>query len=347
MVVWASQATLNRLTDRPWLVKRHEPALESTYARRALWQRIRLGALARAERCDLLFVPGATFATDFRPVVTMSRNALPFELPEQARYGFSKTGIRLLLLRWMQSRSFRKADGTIFLTAYAKQAVHAVTGPLPGHINIIPHGLDRRFFRPPRTQRSIEACSAVDPFRILYASIVDLYKHQWHVAEAVARLRIAGLPVSLELVGPAYPPALRRLREVMNRFDPQGTFLVYAGPVPHEDLPARYAAADLCAFASSCENMPNILLEGMASGLPLACSDRGPMPELLGDAGLYFDPEDPLSIASALRQLIVSPDLRLRKAQAAVERAQQYSWARCAQETFAFLQQVAEQRGTH
>ncbi len=87
--------------------------------------------------------------------------------------------------------------------------------------------------------------------------------------------------------------------------------------------------------------MPNILLEGMASGLPIACSDRGPMPEVLGDAGVYFDPEDVGSIRRAIQQLIVSPELRSEKAQAAFERICGYSWRRCADETFGFLAEVA------
>ena len=71
--------------------------------------------------------------------------------------------------------------------------------------------------------------------------------------------------------------------------------------------------------------MPNILLEGMAAGLPMACSRMGPMPEILGDAGIYFDPEDANSIAGALRELIESPDLRTKLAQAASDRAQVFS----------------------
>jgi glycosyltransferase involved in cell wall biosynthesis len=61
------------------------------------------------------------------------------------------------------------------------------------------------------------------------------------------------------------------------------------------------------------------------------------MPELLGDAGIYFDPEQPEEIAAAIRQLIASPDLRAEKARAAYQRAQALSWARCADETFDFL----------
>ena len=89
--------------------------------------------------------------------------------------------------------------------------------------------------------------------------------------------------------------------------------------------------------ASSCENQPIILLETMAAGLPIASSSRGPMPEVLGDAGLYFDPERPEDIASTLRQLICAPELRQILAERSYRRASSYSWKTCAAETFSFL----------
>ena len=93
-------------------------------------------------------------------------------------------------------------------------------------------------------------------------------------------------------------------------------------------------------YASSCENLPNILIEAMAAGLPIASSSRGPMPEVLGDAGLYFDPEDPAGLALRLRELVESHELRASLAQRAFERAADYRWDRCAEQTFAFLAEV-------
>jgi glycosyltransferase involved in cell wall biosynthesis len=90
--------------------------------------------------------------------------------------------------------------------------------------------------------------------------------------------------------------------------------------------------------------MPNILIESMAAGLPIACSERGPMPEVLGDAGIYFDPEQPASIADAVRRLALDPGLRAEKAAAASKAASQFSWSRCADETFDFLASVAAQQ---
>src|SRR5262249_37913182 len=144
----------------------------------------------------------------------------------------------------------------------------------------------------------------------------------------------------LELVGPAYRPALKRLEAALARLDPQRTFIRYTGPVPPHELHDHYAQADLCLFASSCEDMPHRLLEGMASGLPVPWSRLGPMPEVLGEGGVYFDPEQPQDIAAALRKLIESVTLREQLSRSSFTRARAYSWQRCADETFAFLASV-------
>lgn len=341
ITVWAGKSTLQGLPARnAWLNLVHAPMLDRPLPFRLYWQRAKLPGLAR-EACDVLLLPGGGSAGGFCPYVTMSRNLLPFEICEMRRFGFSWTFLRLLLLRLGQTNSFRKAEGVIFLTDYARTVVMNTTKHFNGQWKIIPHGIDKRFFLRPRIQKPLHAYSQNEPFRLLYVSIVDVYKHQWHVAEAVDRVRKDGFPVMLDLVGPAYPPALKRLWHTIRKADPSGTFIHYRGPVPYPELPSHYHQADGFVFASSCENMPNILLEAMAAGLPIACSNRGPMPEILGDAGVYFDPEEPGDIASAIHTLIEDQALRDRCAWSAYQRAQGYSWDRCAKGTFDFIRQVA------
>jgi glycosyltransferase involved in cell wall biosynthesis len=338
--VWGGSANLARLPEPPWLDKRAVPALDGGLAKRLLWQRFRLPALAR-QQCDVLFVPGGNASPGgFHPMVTMSRNMLPFEWRELRRYGLSFMTARLLLLRFGQARTFARADGLIFLTGYARDAVSRVA-KLPPRVCVIPHGVEERFRLAPREPRPLSDCSPERPLRALYVSIVDVYKHQWHVARAVHTLRAAGLPIAIDFVGPAYPAALIRFQAALRTLDPEGRGLRYVGAVPFAKLHELHAAADLFVFASSCENMPNVLLEGMAAGLPIACSSRGPMPEVLGEAGVLFDPERPDEIAAALRLLAEDPALRRRLAQAAGERARQFSWERCARETLAFIAATA------
>ena len=149
--------------------------------------------------------------------------------------------------------------------------------------------------------------------------------------------------MALELVGASYDAiAEGKLQRAIALADPGGEWVTRRGSTPHAELKDIYAKADVGVFASSCENMPNILLEMMAAGLPIASSSRGPMPDMLGEAGVLFDPETVESIAWALHNLIASASLREEKAAAAFGAARQYSWRRCADETCAFLRQVAE-----
>ena len=295
---------------------------------------------SRGAQCDLLFAPGGSYGGPFRPFVTMSRNLLPFQAAERRRYGASWMYVKLGLLRRGQATTFRRANGVIFLNEYARECVLEDTGALPGATTVIPHGVDTAFRAEPRPARALESCTFEAPFRVLYVSNVEFYKHQWHVVDAVARLRAEGLPVALDLIGSAYPPAGARLERALKTCDPDGAFTAYHGAVPHRELPGHYRLADAFVFASSCENMPNILLEAMAAGLPIACANMGPMPAMLGDAGVYFDPTDPASIARAVGGLARSAQLRATLAARAFARASAYSWSTCAADTLAFLAAV-------
>jgi len=345
VIVWGGNRILSAIEDRPWLLKVRPVELDEGFVKRTWWQWRKLSKAAREAGCTLVFIPGGSYSGTFRPVVTMSRNLLPFEWKEFSRFGWSWLTIKNVILRWTQSKTFRKTDGLIFLTRYAEQCVMNVVGDINGITAIIPHGLNARFQIAPRAQRDISEYGSSQPYRLIYVSIIDEYKHQWNVVQAVSVLRQAGYPLMLDLIGPAYPPALVRLKEALDSLDPDGEWASYLGAIPYKELHQKYAQADLGIFASTCENMPNILLETMAAGLPIACSNFGPMPEVLGSAGVYFDPEDPNEIARAIRTLLDSPSSRAEKADEAFKSAAKYSWAECSNSTFAFLAQVCRARG--
>ncbi|HZH72606.1 MAG TPA: glycosyltransferase [Mariniphaga sp.] len=208
---------------------------------------------------------------------------------------------------------------------------------------IIPHGIDKRFFSPPRDHIQFNNYTYQKPFRIVYVSIIDVYKHQWHVVNAVTRLRKEGFPVDLTLIGPAYVPALRKLNKTLKKIDNYNEYIKYLGPRRYDDIQKYYGSSDLFVYASSCENLPNILLEGMASGLPIACSNLGPMPEILGDAGLYFNPEDTNDIANTILKFINSPKMCFKLALKAYKKAKYYNWKQCAQDTFKFIHMIAKE----
>jgi glycosyltransferase involved in cell wall biosynthesis len=336
--VWAFKTLLDSLPDKPWLVKHNPKALERSLFRQVWWQRRVLPKEAREAGCTVFLNTDAGTVCRFRPAVTISRDMLSYEPGEIQRYGLSKARLRLILLRYMQDQSLRMSDGVIFLTKHAANVIQKSSGKL-ARIALIPHGVGSEFKQ--QTPSRPWPTSGSRPIRCLYVSNAAMYKHQWMVVRAIAALRKRGHDLKLTLTGGGDGRAQRLLDDAIAVSDPSRSFVELLGFVPPKELPRLLAEADLFVFASSCENMPNTLVEAMAVGLPIACSNRGPMPEVLAEGGVYFDPEDADSIAAAIEKIIVNEDLRLSVAKRAKMLSEQYSWARCAAETWDFVRVVA------
>ena len=332
--VWAYRALLDALPDRPWLVKHNPRELEKSLFRQVWWQRYAFPRELRKAGCAIVLNTDAGTVCRFHPSVTMSRDLLSYEPGEIQRFGFSKARLRLILLRYIQNQSLRDADGVIFLTKHAAKAVQASAGRLE-NIVFVPHGVGREFKRATR-ERSWPRNDSRS-IRCLYVSNTALYKHQWVVVRAFAKLRASGHNVRLILAGGGTGRARRLLETELSKSDPDRSWAELMDFVPAPKLPALLGTADLFVFASSCENMPNTLLEAMAVGLPIACSNRGPMPEVLADGGVFFDPEDSESIAAAVAKIIEDEDIRESAARRAKALSEAYSWSRCAAETWDFV----------
>lgn len=334
--VWSYLKLLESIPDAPWLIKHAPPALERSLAHQLWWQYRQLPKEIRKHGCDILLSTDAGSVCRFSPAVVMSRDMLSFEAGEMKRFGLSMMWVRLLLLRFMQVGSLQRAAGALFLTQYASEVIQRFTGRLR-RVRIIPHGISEQFRM--STRRSwVDSDTAVN---CLYVSNADLYKHQWHVVRAIARLRRTGHRVRLTLIGGGSGAAETLLNDSVAEEDPFGDFVTRLDSVPHHEIPSHLAKADIFVFASSCENMPNTLVEAMASGLPIACSNRGPMPEILMDSGAFFDPESPQSIADAIAKLLSDKNLRNDFAAKSKALSNQYSWSRCARETWRFLADVS------
>ena len=335
--VWSYRELLDDLPDRPWLFKHCPSQTKQSLLRQIWWEKTVLTNELKANSCDILLNVDAGHFCKFHPNVTMSRDMLSYEAGEINRYGWSKARLRLIFLKYVQNRSLKQADGVVFLTRYASKVIQQSCGSIR-RLTFIPHGIGKNFHDIKRTLSWPN--DGGRPIRLLYISNTDWYKHQWMVVRATELLRMLNIDVILTLIGGGNGPSQQRLTEQIALSDPRGEFVSQKEFIPHASLPGYLAEADIFVFASSCENMPNTLVEAMAAGLPIACSGRGPMPEVLEDGGEYFDPEIPETIANALRKLIEDSGLRQRVSLRAKTLASRYSWERCASETWTFLVQT-------
>ena len=316
-----------------------EPGLSAPSRKsRFAWWRSKYPELLQRVQPDVILYPSGYLRGHPAnvPSVVMSQNLLPFDRREILRYGLSKMSAWLLLARVRQGRSYQQADGVIFMTKYAMHKTMRTVSRIKNP-TVIYHGLDSAFKKEPRQARSFGKW--ID---LLYVSTIYLYKHQWHVVEATDILRNKlGLDIYLTLIGGGEPIAKAKLDQVICALN-ASSYVTTVGHLAHEELPARYREAHVFVFASSCETFGLPLLEAMGLGLPIACSERGPMPEILRDGGMFFDPEDPQSIALAIRALLEDPEKRYEYAIRAYEYAKEFTWEKCSEQTFAFLRSVAK-----
>lgn len=332
--LWSYKRLLDQVPERPWVIKHNPPELEASLLEQVWWQYRTLQKEANSAGCDVLFATDATTVSRFRPLVVMSQDLLSYETGAMKSFGFGKARLRLIAILLVQNMAMKRADGVIYLTRYASRVIQSATGKL-ARTTIIPHGVGCAF----RNRMIVRQwpSGAGWPIQCLYVSNVAPYKHQWNVVRATGMLRKRGIEIRLVLVGESGGPAQRLLNKEIVACDPEGNFVDTLGAVEHERVAALMAGANIFVFASSCENLPVTLLEAMANGLPIACSDRGPMPEVLEDGGVYFNPEDPASIAEAIERIVKDEDLRLSIAKRAKELSERYSWAKCASATWEFI----------
>ena len=188
-----------------------------------------------------------------------------------------------------------------------------------------PRGVDGTLFRPDRARRDeIRAGLGFGPEDVVIA----------HVSRLAPEKNADYLAEALRLVGQARPDARFLFvgdgpsrEDLEAKMGPNARFVGYRGG---EDLADHYAAADLFAFASLTETFGNVVLEALASGLPVVAVRAGGVGEIVrpGETGILVEPGDPpAKMAGALLGLVDSPTLRREMAEAARAYALTQTWA--------------------
>jgi len=107
----------------------------------------------------------------------------------------------------------------------------------------------------------------------------------------------------------------------------------FIGAVRPEDLPALYSAARLFVLPSLYEGFGLPVLEAMACGTPVVCSNTSSLPEVAGDAALLVSPDDPVAMAQAIAQALTDETLRAQLVERGLKRAAAFSWSITARQT--------------
>ena len=143
-----------------------------------------------------------------------------------------------------------------------------------------------------------------------------------------------------DYAGDSFYSAYPALRALIAARGLEGAVL-FAGHVPDDELVELYHGARALVLPSFLEGFGLPAVEALACGTPVVASTAGSLPEVVGDAGLYFDPDDPVGLDWALRRVLTDPSLRADLAAGGPARAGRFSWGRTARLTLDAIEEVS------
>lgn len=240
-------------------------------------------------------------------------------------------------VRWLERHlppALDRAAAVLVDSDFVRREVLAAFPVPPERVHAVHLGVDARFR--PRTALATRVVLGGHGLRhgeyVLSVGTVEPRKNLRHVLAAYARLP-QGIRTRYPLVvAGARGWQAHDLERDLARLTDAGE-VRFLGHVPSEDLPLLYAGAALFVFPSLYEGFGLPPLEAMASGVPVLVSDRASLPEVVGDAGVRLDPDDPEATTRHLAALLDDPAARTRLGERGRARAARFTWQACADRT--------------
>jgi len=307
----------------------HYVDFSTGFFRLLLWEQFALPMKMRRIGADVMFSPGNFGPLMIRRQVILLRNALAVGWQEQR---FVQR-LYWIMLSWATWLSLIVAKRAIAVSGYAAQTI----APQWMHrkIDIIHHGVSELF----RAPAGLDANKRENYF--LMVSDIYIQKNIHTVIDALAQVREKHPHVLLRIAGSVLDPVyydrlcaqIERLKLTQN--------IEFLGSHPPEEIKRLYASCRAMVFASTVEAFGNPLLEAMASACPVISSNTAAMPEVAGDAVLYFAPDDAAELASKMETVLTDDSLCADLSERAVKRAQDFSWVKTAEQTAHILIETA------
>jgi glycosyltransferase involved in cell wall biosynthesis len=221
----------------------------------------------------------------------------------------------------------RRAEHIVTVSEYSKARIVERLGVAASKVTVIHNGVDSDFRCMEREEafpQVSEALGIHEPY-LLYVGSLKPYKNVSTLLKAFAMLHNRREIRQKLLILGDDAAGKRPLVEECSRLgiEDRTQFVSYAA---QGLLPRIYAAADLLVMPSRMEGFGLPVLEAMACGTPVVCSRAASLPEVGGDAVVYFDPKEPEELAQAIERVLSSNELRLSLRAKGLERAKRFTW---------------------
>ena len=244
--------------------------------------------------------------------------------------------------RKLYSESAHRADHICAISEFTRQTLIDTLGVDGARVTTIPLAADADFSPVVDNDDDVLRRHGLERGNYLFfPAHTWLHKNHRAAVDALRLLRDRGAPVTTLVCSGGAREAQPALAAQIAAAS-LGDRVRFLGYVPRGDLPALYRQAALLLYPSLFEGFGIPVLEAMASGCPVVCSNTTSLPEIAGDAARLVSPDDPEAIAGAVAAICRQPEERAALVARGLRRAPSFSWRRHTLETLAVLRQVYE-----
>ena len=242
-------------------------------------------------------------------------------------------------------KSLHRATRVIVPSAFVRGSIEQHFPQYAGKVRVVHHGVDAKHFRPivPEQITAFRRAHGLPEQYILFVGALNRRKNIVVLIQAYARLKKAGrINCGLVLAGGLGHTSHDEIMKVIKDSGVRDSIMLY-GYAPQEDLPYLYNGASAFVFPSLHEGFGLPVLEAMACGVPVIASAVTSLPEVVGDAGILFDPTSEEELAEALHTVLTdtarADALRAR----GFERIKQFTWEATARKTMDVYREAVEE----
>lgn len=306
---------------------------------RLLWEQLRLPSHTRTDKLDVLFSPGFT-----APLAGSGRRVTVIHDLQHKRQPQNFSRLELMAWEWCVAQSVKTASTIITVSESSKRDIIEFYGTSQQDVRVISHGVEKDFFGLKKNERYgpellteaglpdcpyLLAVSTVHPHKN-WERLIDAYQTVAR-EEADLHLVISGLP------GKSWDELMKLIAG-----KGLGERVHVLGWQPRKTLIGLFKYAETLVFPSTFEGFGMPVLEALAAGVPVACSEIGPLRELANGCASFFDPYSSDDMAAAIRGLRRDEFQRMKFVTAGLERSKNATWQRAAQQTLAIFLEASQ-----
>lgn len=325
VIIFSHKFILDQIPNRSFLTKKSHPLLEMNIFFQIIWQLIYLPFFLKKNDIDILYSTDSSTFCNYSKSIIFNQDILSFDKQSLNEIPFGLEKIRLYLIKLLQIYSLNNAKEIIFLSKYTHKTI---AKHLRNKIkyNIIHHGIEESFkkFIPKNLKKLEWNYKLKKKIKIVYVSPLFIYKNHETVVKAYSCLKKKYENLEIKFIG-NYKHNLGLYNDIIKK-NPLINKSNFTGQVNRKTLIKNLTDSDIFIFASSTETFGISLLEAMVLGLPIVCSNKSSLPEILQNGGLYFNPKNYIQLCNQIELLIKDERIRKKKSEQAIKLALKFSW---------------------